>query len=418
MISFKKIPIFGTLARLINFCYFSAMHLVQVVFFIALIILFYSYVGYFLIISIIVWIRRERIVPEIQKPEDLPGICLIIAAYNEGAILEAKILNSLNLEYAVGKKNIIIITDGSTDNSAEILARYPEITVLHEPARKGKVAAMHRAVSCARQQILVFSDANTILNSTALLEISKHYQDPLTGGVAGEKKVIIPGNSDAASSEGLYWKYESLLKQRDSDLYSVVGAAGELFSIRSSLYEHPGDKVILDDFIISMRICQKGFRVAYERNALATETPSISVAEEQKRKIRISAGAFQSIIILKGLLNIFRYPVISFQYISHRVLRWAICPFLFPMALALNITLALQSIHWIYIFLLAAQLLFYISSLIGWYLSLQKIKVSAFYAAYYLVFINICLLKGLAKYLRKEQTVLWDKAERSQVKYL
>jgi biofilm PGA synthesis N-glycosyltransferase PgaC len=389
------------------------MLLVQIFLFICLFILFYSYVGYYLLISIIVRLKGYKKVQSIQAAEDLPGLCLIIASYNEAPILESKILNTLSLEYPAEKRRIIFVTDGSTDNSMNILARYPEIIHLHEPPRKGKTAAMHRAVGHAREEILVFSDANTTLNPKALLEISKHYQDPLTGGVAGEKKVKVPGNHDAASSEGLYWKYESSLKQMDSALYTVVGAAGELFSVRSALYEYPGNDVILDDFIISLRVCQKGFRVAYAPDAVATENPSNSLTDESKRKTRISAGAFQSMIMLRGLMNVFKHPVLSFQYISHRVLRWAVCPFMFPPAFLLNLVIVLQSHSLIYDIILTGQLLFYTCALTGWYLSLHKIKISVFYAMYYLAFMNICLYKGLAKFLKKEQTVLWEKAERN-----
>src|SRR5690606_11550963 len=145
------------------------------------------------------------------------------------------------------------------------------------------------------------------------------------------KKILMTKNGKAAGAgEGLYWKYESWLKKNDSALYSVVGAAGELFSIRTELYEYVGNNIIVDDFVLSLKICWKGFRILYAPEAYAMEAPSQSMEEEQKRKIRISAGAFQSMVILKDLMNIFKYGVLSFQYISHRVLRWTICPALLP----------------------------------------------------------------------------------------
>ena len=179
-----------------------------------------------------------------------------------------------------------------------------------------------------RHPIPYFQDANTLLNPSCVREIVKHYADPGVGGVAGEKKIITSERDKAAGAgEGIYWKYESLLKKLDSDLYSVVGAAGELFSVKTSLFHEAAEDTIIEDFVQSLQICMEGYVIRYEPNAFATETASASMREEQKRKIRIAAGAFQAMVILKGLFNVFRYPVLSFQFISHRILRWTLCPF-------------------------------------------------------------------------------------------
>src|SRR5262249_38480076 len=153
-------------------------------------------------------------------------------------------------------------------NTAGIIRNYPSIRLLHSPERRGKSSALNRAIDNAKNEILIFSDANTILNKEALNNITRHYQNKKVGGVAGEKKVLSSSQStdEVGSSEGLYWKYESLLKKIDSDFYSVVGAAGELFSIRRELYEKIPDTIILDDFVISLRVAQRGYRVMYEPN--------------------------------------------------------------------------------------------------------------------------------------------------------
>ena len=139
-----------------------------------------------------------------------------------------------------------------------------------------------------------------LLNPEAVREIVKHYADSRVGGVAGEKKILKSGEDlAAASGEGLYWEYESLLKKLDSSFYSVVGAAGELFSMKASLYQENADNIIIEDFVQSLQICQKGYVVRYEPNAYAMESASISMKEEQKRKIRIAAGAFQAMQIVE-----------------------------------------------------------------------------------------------------------------------
>ncbi len=187
---------------------------------------------------------------------------------------------------------------------------------------------------------IIFSDANTLLNSASVREIVKHYADPRVGGVAGEKKIISEEKDKAvAAGEGIYWKYESFLKRLDSEFYSVVGAAGELFSIRTSLFHEVPPDTIIEDFVQSLQLCKDGWLVRYEPNAYATESASSSMQEEQKRKVRIAAGAFQAMIILRDLFNVFRYPILSFQFISHRILRWTLCPLCLVTGLITNFLL-------------------------------------------------------------------------------
>ena len=193
----------------------------------------------------------------------------------------------------------------------------------------------------------------------------------------------------------------------------MVGAAGELFSIRTELYETVPANVLLDDFIISLRICQKGYRVMYEPNAFASEASSFSMKEEQKRKIRISAGGFQSVLILKDLLNIFKYGKLSFQYISHRVLRWIVCPILLPVILICNLFLWYLHAETIYHLFFYLQIIFYSLASIGWILASKNVKIKSLYIPYYFVFMNVALYIGLYKFFKNQQSVLWDKAKRS-----
>jgi poly-beta-1,6-N-acetyl-D-glucosamine synthase len=390
------------------------MLLIKFLFFTGLFITFYSYFGYGLMLWLILRIKKffSRSTPA-SDPDFLPPVTLIVAAYNEESLITKKIANTLELDYPSDKLHIIFITDGSTDSTPLLLQGVPRIQLLHQEERKGKVAAMHRAMSMVQTPIVIFSDANTLLNKTCIRHIIKHYADPAVGGVAGEKKIIQSEEDTAAGSgEGLYWKYESFLKKLDSDFYTVVGAAGELFSIRTELYEDPGANTLLDDFVISLRVCQKGFRVIYEPGAYAMETPSISMKEEQKRKIRISAGGFQSLYLLRDLLNIFKYPRLSFQYISHRVLRWTLCPLFLPIILVTNIILAINSHSLFYTIFLGAQLSFYFLAFAGWMLYVNKIKSRFLYAPYYFLFINLSLYLGFYRFLKRRQSVLWEKARR------
>lgn len=383
-------------------------------FWISLFIIFYAFIGYGLLLFIIIKIKRAVSGKPVLPPADnLPTCTLIVAAYNEEAFIEEKIKNTLELKYTEGRLKFIFVTDGSTDATASIVAKYPQINHLHSDARMGKMAAVHRAKDAVDTEIIVFTDANTFLNADAMINICRHYADLKVGAVAGEKRVLATESADATAGEGFYWKYESKLKTWDSELYSVVGAAGELFSVRTELYQPVPSNAIIDDFMISMRIAEKGYKIVYEPEAYASETASENVKEELKRKIRIAAGGLQSIIWLKGLLLPFRLPVLSFQYISHRVLRWTVVPFLMILVLILNILIVLQDDAGIvYHLLLLGQIAFYGMSVLGWIMMARQIKVKIFFIPYYFSMMNYAVIRGIFRYLSGNQSAVWEKAKR------
>jgi len=390
----------------------------KIILLLSLFIVFYTFAGYGILLYFI--IKLKRIVRGPKKPiaEDLsalPTCTLVVAAYNEEFFIKEKIANSLLLNYPAGKLKIIFITDGSSDNTPGIIAEYPQIQLLHQPQRAGKIAAVHRAMEFVNTDAVVFTDANTFLNKDALIKICRHYADPTVGAVAGEKRVHFDENADAsAAGEGFYWKYESALKKWDSELYSVVGAAGELFSVRRSLYLPVQPDTVLDDFMISMLIAEKGYRIVYEPEAYATETASENVSEELKRKIRIAAGGIQSILRLKSLFNPFPYPILSFQYISHRVLRWTITPFLLILSFVLNIALAFEPGATGWQLLLFAQVLFYLLAFLGYIMEKKQLRIKVLFIPYYFCVMNYAVLAGIIRYFTTTQSAVWEKAQRRQ----
>ncbi len=394
------------------------MGTLKILFWISLFIVFYSYFGYAILLYLLVQLKKvfsSSKAKTVLLQEFEPEVTLIVSAYNEQDFIEKKIRNTLALDYPTQKLKIIFITDGSSDNTPQIIAKFKEIQLLHQAERRGKLAAMNRAIQFVQTPVVIFSDANTLLNTACIKEIAKHYADPLVGGVAGEKKVVNDYENTAAGvGEGLYWKYESFLKKLDSSLHSVVGAAGELFSVRTDLFEKEEKEVIIEDFVQSLKICMKGYVIRYEPNAYAIETSSESMKEEEKRKIRICAGAFQAMGILKGLFNVFKYPVLSFQFISHRILRWTLCPICLIILFLVNIIIVLQDQAVFYSAVLAVQGCFYICALIGWFYANKNIKLKALYIPYYFFFMNIAVFLGFRRFIMKKQTVLWEKAVRQK----
>ncbi len=396
------------------------MNTYEILFWLAVFVVFYTYIGYGIILFILVKIK-EFIRPSAPLPypddETLPDITLFIAAYNEEDIVDEKMRNSLALSYPTEKLRILWITDGSDDGTNERLARWEQATVLHQPERRGKTAAINRGMKFVDTPLVVFTDANTLLNTDALREIARLFTLPQVGCVAGEKRVAIQTKSNAASGgEGMYWKYESTLKALDFRLYSAVGAAGELFAIRRELFREMSTDTLLDDFILSLRIAMQGYIIAYCAEAYATESGSADMIEEEKRKVRIAAGGLQSVARLLPLLNPFRYGILSFQYVSHRVLRWSVTPVLLFLLLPANLLLIFASRHPLpYIILLGLQILFYLAGLWGYRLSRKQIKNKLLFIPYYFLFMNINVIKGF-RYLYKRRGKAdgnWEKARRA-----
>lgn len=387
-------------------------------FWISLSLLFFCYLGYGILLLFLNSVRliflQKR---NTRNFNDIPSVTLVVTVYNEENILEQKIKNSLAIDYPAEKFNMIFISDGSSDRSTQIIGQYPEIKLLHQQERKGKFAAIKRAMQFVKTSIVVFSDANTMLNKESVERMVRHYKDPKVGGVAGEKKILLDNSVSAVGeAEGLYWQYESFMKKLDASFNTVVGAAGELFSIRTKLFKELKDDLILDDFVISMQVCMQGYKIAYEPAAFATESPSVSLYEEEKRKVRISAGAYQSIGYLRSCLNIFKYPLLSFQYISRRLLRWVFCPAMLIVLFAANIFIVIQQpVILFYLCFMYAQGIFYFLAILGWLFVRSGRRLSWLAVPFYFVFMNYCLIKGFMKFCKGTQTVLWEKSLRQAV---
>lgn len=391
----------------------------KIIFWTLFFIIVYTYVGYGILLFTIIKIRRFfKIGKKVEiDPSYEPEVTLFIAAYNEKDYVDAKMKNTLSLEYPKDKLNIIWVTDGSDDGTPDLLQGYPNTTVHHLDARNGKIGAMNRGMEFVKTPIVIFSDANTNLGKESIRRIVNLFSNPKVGCVSGEKR-IISKESDVASGagEGLYWKYESALKKWDAELYSVVGAAGELFAIRTPLYRHVEKDTLLDDFIISLRVAQDGYIIQYDPEAYAIESASANVKEELKRKVRISAGGIQSIVRLRSLLNIFKYGTLSFQYISHRVLRWSLTPLclilLIPVLTILAVNEGVMDFGF-YSILFWLQLLFYAAALLGWFLENRETRVKILFIPYYFFIMNLSVVLGFFRYMKKSQSVNWERAKRA-----
>ena len=390
----------------------------KILFWAMLLIVFYTYLGYGILLYFIIRLKRffkgKPLKTVLPSDEELPTMTLMICAYNEEDVVAEKMANTLALNYPRDKFRIMWVTDGSNDRTNELLKAYPEVDIVFSPERRGKTAALKHGLRELKTRYVAFTDANTMINPNALREIARLFMDPTVGCVSGEKRVAARKEGEmAAEGEGLYWRYESTLKKWDSELYSAMGAAGELYAVDPTLVREVPDEALLDDFMMSMYIVQAGRRIAYTPDAYALEYGSANIFEESKRKRRIAAGGLQSIWWLRSMLNPLHQPLVAFQYISHRVLRWSITPVVLVILLIVNALLVELHAGTFFTVMLFLQLLFYLMALAGWWLDRRGHKNKLLYTAYYFVFMNINVFRGMS-YLRTHgKSGAWEKARRS-----
>ncbi len=393
----------------------------EIAFWILLLIVFYTFAGYAIFLAFLLPVKRffsGKRGNDFPEASEAPRVCMFMAAYNESTYADAKVANLLELDYPQDKIQYLWITDGSDDGTPDLLKKYPQMEVHHLSERRGKIHAMNRGMHFVDASIVIFSDSNTMLCKDAIRIIVETFNDPKVGCIAGEKRIEELGVDGAAGSgENIYWKFESWIKRMDSELNSVVGAVGELFAIRTALYTEVENDTILDDFIISLRVAEQGYRIAYTPNAYAIESASINISEELKRKVRIAAGGLQTIGRLKELLNPLRFGWLSVQYFSHKVLRWTVAPLALFALLFINFFLVRGTGQWLpnnfYSIFFYFQLFMYLLALLGWFLEGRKFRFKILFVPFYFVIMNYASILGIIRFLKGKQSVNWEKSKRA-----
>lgn len=355
----------------------------------------YTYILYPLLLSIF------------SKKEDndfsfQTSISFIIPAYNELPIIHEKINNTLavcgNFE-----AQIILVSNGSDDGTEDFES--DAIIHLRDVIRKGKPNAINKALEIATGNIIIISDANTMITPLSIEKIMSHFENKKIGMVCGEK--AFSHHNKEVAVESAYWKYESLLKQNESNFYTVVGAAGELFAIRKELCQAIPENVILDDFYLSMLVAKNGYLVKYEKEAKAKEKPSSSLHEEYSRRVRIASGVMQW-LFQYGFKDFWKYnTTLKWQFFSHRFCRWIVSPLSFLGIFISAFFLGQENNLYHYLLFISLGLVS-----IGWVLQHFKIYSILFYWPFYFVFVHFCLLIGYFKYFFNVHTILWNKATR------
>ncbi|MFO7914164.1 MAG: glycosyltransferase family 2 protein [Candidatus Krumholzibacteriales bacterium] len=372
--------------------------LIQIIFFILILSVLYTYFGYPLLLALLSSGRKGSKDRLENEEVTLPDITLLIAAYNEEDIIEEKILNSLELSYPEGLLTIAVVSDGSTDRTDEITMKYKEkgVKLIRVEGRQGKTIARNEAVKQTGSQVIVFSDANAMYRKAALVKLARHFSDPGVGVVCGNLQL-----KEEGEEENTYWKYEKMLKRYEDRFHSIIGANGSIYAIRRELYK-PLPAEVDDDFIEPLQAYTEGYRLVLEMDAVSTEKDiaSSDMRVEFQAKKRVVIRGIQSLARVSHLLNPLRYPAISFELISHKILRWSM-PFLLLAILALNFFMPRTPVYSI-IFL--AQVAFYSAAVTGILSGFRP-----FYIPAYFLSTNTAVLVAGLHYLAGRRSRTWDK---------
>jgi biofilm PGA synthesis N-glycosyltransferase PgaC len=391
-----------------------------IVFWISVLVIVYVYAGYPLLVFLLSFLQGRKI----NHPSVTPSITLLVSAYYEETVIGAKMENCLSLDYPREKLQILVAVDGSEDRTAEIVRSFSDkgVELIWSSTRRGKIAAINNAMKYARNEIVVFSDANNQYLPDTIRELVRPFADPSVGAVSGSKMVgFKEGNIRLGQAESLYWRYESFLKERESRVGCCIGVAGEILAIRRELFIPPPERIINEDFYLALQVMKQGFNVVYAPRARSVEIASTDPREELIRKTRIVAGRYQIMGFSLPLLP-FRRPLVVWQIISHKYLR-PLVPLFMITALLANVFALLVGVTgpgnpWIALrspaseVLLAVQLAFYLLAVLG-----NSVKSTGWlgrilYLPTYLVVSNYAALLGLIRYFSGRQTALWKKVQR------
>ena len=373
----------------------------KLIFMALLLLVFYVYLGYPALLSVLSVFRRRRRF----QPGYTPTLSILIAACNEEAGIAQKLEQSLKLDYPSDKLEILVLSDGSQDRTDEIVrkCRDPRVRLVRIPTRLGKTNAQNEGVRQAKGEILVFSDATTVYHPQALMYLAANYADPVVGAVSGRYQYF---DLNQTSPTGLgtiaFWNYENNIKVCQSRISTLTGCCGCIYSVRKNMYTAlPPD--IISDLVQPLWVIQKGGRVFFEDRALAYEQTTESTSEEFTMRVRVITRGMRGLLSVPELLQPWKHPWIAFQLFSHKILRW-IVPILLLLLFADNSLLIGQPY---YRAMLVFQICFYALALLQVVVPLHR-RWKPFGVPLYFCTLNAAALVGVIELLRGKQHVIWQ----------
>jgi len=383
------------------------MSIIMTIAFWALIfIIFYTYFGY----TLVVIITSLFIDKPVKKDEQYePEVTFLITAFNEEKDIARKLDNTRSLEYPQDKMEILVASDGSTDRTDEIVRAYsnkfPNIRLHRVEGRVGKTETQNQAVKTAKGEVIIFSDATTEYHKDAVRKIVRNYADPHVGAVSGRYNYVTLEGSAMGIATVLFWKYENFIKKCQTKIKTITGCCGCIYSVRKDLYV-PLRRDIISDLVEPLKILQKGYRIVFEPEAIAYERTTEKSSDEFRMRVRVITRGMNGLLHMKSLMNPLKYGFISFQLISHKVLRWLIPVFMLALFFS-NIFLLGK---WFYDVAFISQIVFYLFAFLGFITDTSGKKIKIFSIPLYFCIVNIASIASLLNLLKGEKKIIWNTA--------
>lgn len=373
----------------------------EIAFWSAVSLIVFTYAGYSLVILALSRIVRH---PVKQAPIE-PKVTYLITAYNEEKNIAAKLEQVLTLDYPKDKLEIIVASDGSTDRTDKIVKEFADrgVKLIRVEGRVGKTETQNQAVRQASGEIVIFSDATTRYERSAIRHIIRNYADSAVGAVSGRYEYCNPTGAAIGLGSILFWRYENLIKTLQTNIKTITGCCGCIYSVRREAYTPlPAD--IISDLVEPLKVLEKGYRIVFEPEAIAFEETTEKSKEEFNMRVRVITRGMRGLLFMKTLFNPFRYSFVAFQLFSHKVLRWLI-PIFLLIALVSNLFLVGVAFYNV---TLMFQLIFYALALIGFVTEKHNILVKPLTIPLYFVTVNLAAVVAMYRIWRGHKAVTWE----------
>jgi len=379
----------------------ESLHFLKLLFWGSILMLFYVYAGYPILVFLLATLRKRKV----KKGSYEPKITVLIPAFNEAENIEETLRNKINLVYPKEKLEIIVISDGSTDDTDKIVGKYEKsgVKLIRQDPRSGKTVALNMAVPQASGEILVFSDANSIYEADALQRLAENFNDPEVGYVTGKMIYTMPNGNVIGDGCSVYMRYENVLRKLETNIGSIIGVDGGIDAVRKELYQ-PMNPDQLPDFVLPLRVLEQGYRVVYEPDAILYE-PSLEASDDEyKMRVRVSLRSLWALKDMRRLLSLSKFRMIAWQVWSHKVLRYFCFVFLIGTYLA---NAGLWSVSVSYKLLFILQNLGYAVAILFPILHRMWRPLKILYPLNYFTLLNLAATHAFLKFLMGQKQVIW-----------
>ncbi|HTE95159.1 MAG TPA: glycosyltransferase family 2 protein [Bradyrhizobium sp.] len=380
--------------------------MMELIFWVTVAGILYTYAGY----SLTILLLAQFVLRPIRRAAIEPRVTYLITAYNEAKNIQGKLEQVLSLDYPHDRLEIIVASDGSTDRTDDIVRQFADrrVRLVRVEGRVGKTETQNRAVREATGEVVIFSDATTFYEKSALRNIVRNYADPAVGAVSGRYEYRNPTGAPIGFGSILFWKYENLIKTLQTRIRTITGCCGCIYSVRRDLYEPlPAD--IISDLVEPLKILEKGYRIVFEPEAIAYEETTERTAEEFNMRVRVVTRGMRGLWYMRKLFNPMRFGFVSLQLLSHKVLRWLV-PVLLLILLVSNLWL-LDSSRF-YVVTLTLQLIFYGIAMAGFLAERMNIAFKLLTVPLYFVTVNAAAVVAMYRILKGYKAVTWETVRR------